>query len=171
MNRLLREKWGRTLIAVVSLTLVCAVTGTNPLTIELTDTISLIEVAYTLGGTIALVFALIWTWRAQRDRDGLVVTNTNGGRLIATRINLTVGYGIAVKAMIYIVLGLTAMTTAGAGYVTVQSIVFALALIFAQVVSIFMMVHITTLHELLIRHYDALARQKRADDAAQGLTA
>lgn len=153
--------WAILIVALISMT-----TNINPLLIELTNTISLVEAIYTIGGIIGLIYSLHWTFDAERDRNALVMANINGGRLIASRINLTIGYGMSIKMMGYMIIGASAMTTAGVGYVTVQGIVTAIVLLSQEAVAVWIMTHITYLYDLLVYYYDDLARKAR--QAEQG---
>lgn len=137
----------------------------NPLTWEINQSVSFIELLYTLGGIYGALHALHWLGQSNIARDDLIQNGLNGGRLIATRINITVGQCMSVKMLLYVIVGINAMTfppLGGTGDVQPQSALSGLCFLMMEAIAVWMMQHMNTLYDLGIRYFIKL-EEKNAE--------
>lgn len=133
--------------------------------IELTPQISLIELLYFLGGVAGLVYAWRWTRRAESDKAGLLKLGLNGGRLLAARINLAIGWCMMAKLAIYTTAGFLTMTlppASNSGDITWQSSLLGLGFILAEYLAVWLLRYINSMYDEMARFFDTAARNAAA---------
>jgi hypothetical protein len=122
--------------------------------IELTESISLIEVIYFLGGVAGLMYALRWLSMAESDRRSL--DPSDGGRIHAATINVVIGRVMTAKLTVYSIAGALAMTLPPAGSdVTWQSTVIGLAVVSGEILAVWLLRYINARYDEMVRYFEA----------------
>jgi hypothetical protein len=137
--------------------------------IELTPQISLLEVLYCLGGLAGFLYALRWTIHAEEDKNGLLRYKLNGGRMLAAKINVAIGWVMLIKLGIYTIAAIVAMSVPPAGddgdTITWQSTVIGLVFLTAEYLAVYLLRYLNSKYDEMSRYFDTASR-----DAAEHLS-
>lgn len=124
--------------------------------IELTESISLVEVIYFLGGVAGLMYALRWTFLAEEDKSGLERDGIDGGRKAAARINTAIGRVMTAKLIVYTIAGALSMTLPPAGSdITWQSTVIGLFIVAGELLAVWLLRYINARYDEMVRYFEA----------------
>lgn len=124
---------------------------------SITDTVTLLELVYTLTGLIGLIYAVRWSLKARADRHGLKAEGINGGRAIAASINCAIGWAMCAKLAVYVLVGcLTMMLPVADGDDPPwQSTVSGVLFLFSQGIAVWLLIFLNNQYDQMVRYFEA----------------